>query len=461
MATALEVLCRQGLLREADRLGDPGALRKAFPQDGRLIKALFRHGILVSGETTPSVLVPGPAEGLTQQTHGMSLYLLLSQSCNLGCVYCLNGRRTYRTQSNRKMGEDVAFRAVERCLERIQPEGHLEVVFFGGEPLLNWPLVEGVIHHCEQMLKPKAEDKRIRYHITSNLTKMPSQLVRVARKHRVSVLCDIDGPGEIHDLCRPFKDGRPSHAVTAGHVRQLVQEGVDVSLRATLTRLNQDRLVDIALHHRELGGRGCGLVPVNPVNSDEELLDARLLPDVDALMEGLQELYESGLWSSQRLFPFSAYSHKVVPGNRAVLGCGAPYGNTPVVDADGDVYPCIYLVGMEQFRLGNVVRGDFPNKALIQSMMETLHVDHLDECRSCAWRYVCGGGCPVLRLTVFNHPRLNDAVARYSRRINCDYTKKVLELLFWELADEASTLSRSATAEDPTVGLDPSQTVHC
>jgi len=37
----------------------------------------------------------------------MSLYLLLSQSCNLGCIYCLNGKRTYRTGRNLQMAEEA------------------------------------------------------------------------------------------------------------------------------------------------------------------------------------------------------------------------------------------------------------------------------------------------------------------------------------------------------------------
>lgn len=448
------------LLQRAGQVRDLETLRQEFPQDAGLIDALLRHHILLSKDPetkNADTAAPSAAE----RTLGISLYLLLSNTCNLGCVYCLNGSKTYRIHRHLKMKEEVAFKSIESCLERLHPGGSLQVVFFGGEPLLNWPMVEKVIGYCEESLKPVHPEKRIKFHITSNLTLLPDRLPHVARKYGISILCDLDGQAEIHDRCRPFRDGRPSHGTISSHVRKLIQEGVDVSLRATLTRLNQHKMLDIARHHRELGARGCGLVPLNPVNSDEELIDGRLLPDADALTQGLEQVYLSGTWSSENLFPFSAYASKVVPGNRITLGCGAPYGNTPVVDARGNVYPCIYLVGMGRFHMGNVLEGGFPRKDVLEWMTKTLHVDHLEECRSCPWRYLCGGGCPVLRLTVMDNPALTPEIAEYCSRINCDYNKKILELLFWELAEEASTCRPLEPARESSVALDPYQTIHC
>ncbi|MBW2031934.1 MAG: SPASM domain-containing protein, partial [Deltaproteobacteria bacterium] len=98
---------------------------------------------------------------------------------------------------------------------------------------------------------------------------------------------------------------------------------------------------------------------------------------------------------------------------------------------------------------------------LVEWMIKTLQVDHIDECRGCSWRYICGGGCPVTRLTVLSNPDVTPEIAEYCSKINCNYNKKILELLFWELAEEASMCRPSASARDPSVALDPHQTVHC
>ena len=402
----------KGLIREAGRPGAREGLEGAFPCDKDLLDTLIRHRILVEEVQGPVSKSPHPSK-VVEKTSGMSLYLLLSQSCNLGCIYCLNGKRTYRTGRNLLMGEKVAFRSVERCMERLEPGGSLEVVFFGGEPLLNWPMVKKVIRHCEDKLKLIHGDKRIKYHMTSNLTILPDDLVYWAEKYKISVLCDVDGEAEVHNRCRPYKGGKGSHATIVASIGKLVKAGVDISLRATITSLNQHRMMEIARHHKALGVRGCGLVPLSPVNSDEELFDEGLIPDASVLIQGLEEVYRSRVWSSERLFPFSVYSSKVRPGTRITMGCGAPYGNTPVVDAKGDVYPCIYLVGIKRFYLGNVLEPEWIDKTMLARMQRLLNVDNLEECRDCQWRYLCGGGCPVTRLTVLNNPDCTQEIRQY------------------------------------------------
>jgi len=80
----------------------------------------------------------------------------------------------------------------------------------------------------------------------------------------------------------------------------------------------------------------------------------------------------------------------------------------PVVDVRGHVFPCIYLVGIKRFSMGNMMNGTYPNRALLKRMYDRLHVDRMAECASCPWRYLCGGGCPLWRLTV-SEPRTQRA----------------------------------------------------
>ena len=435
-------------------------LEKEFSVNQDLLDTLIRHRILLkNGHESSDTAIQGFQP--VKKTSGISLYLLLSQSCNLGCIYCLNGRETYKTGRNIKMGEDVAFRSVERCLERLEKGGFLEIVFFGGEPMLNWPMVRKVIRHCEDRLKPVHSDKRIKYHMTSNLTVLPKDFLKWARDYQISVLCDVDGEQSIHDRCRPYRNGRPSHDDITANIEKLVKAGVDISLRATITSINAGGILEISRHHKALGVRGSAIVPLNPVNSDEEVLEEQLIPDASVLIRGLRALYDSRIWSSERLFPFSVFANKVRPGTRITMGCGAPLGNTPVVDANGDAYPCIYLMGIKRFYMGNVMEQEWVDYAMLEDMQRLLYVDHLEACRDCKWRYLCGGGCPVSRLTVLNNPGCTEKVKNYCSMISCEYTRKILELLFWELAEEADSALKAKTATNPIVAIDADQTIFC
>ena len=423
-------------------------LAALWPEEATVIDFLISHHILV--DTAESELAPAAAkpsaEELMALSPGMSLYLLLSQDCNLGCIYCLNGKRTYRKSEQPMMPEEVAFAAVDRCAARIKQGGFLEIAMFGGEPLLNWDLAKRTIDYAETVLKPRYPDIEFRYHITSNLSFLPEDFIARVKAHGITVLCDIDGVGAVHDACRPYKGGAGSHAAIAANVAALTAAGIAVSLRTTVTALNQDQMAETARHHFALGGNGSAFVPVNVVNSDEDLLPDELIPDVDRLLASLIEIQETGDWGLERLFPFSTFRSKIQPGNYCVLGCGAPFGNTPVVDVTGDVYPCIYLVGIKRYNQGNVLSGSYPDPAAPLALVEELHVDQRPDCKSCSWRYLCGGGCPVQMLAMKGRKDLSPKAQDYCERINCEYTKKVLEVLLWEYADQAARVADGGEA---------------
>lgn len=135
------------------------ALRARFPADGALVDLLAGHGILgpEHGRTEDGAAFPTPPG----RKGRITLYLLVTEACNLRCVYCLDGSGTYDRQGTSGMSEAVAVRAVETCLSELAPGGRLEVAFFGGEPLLKWSLVKQVILACEERLRPVHPDKRL------------------------------------------------------------------------------------------------------------------------------------------------------------------------------------------------------------------------------------------------------------------------------------------------------------
>lgn len=410
-----------------------------YPDDEALVDFLLAHHILIPADThelsASHIALPDMND---HKTDGMSAYFLLTQSCNFACIYCLNGCETYKKNENLMMPKEVAFKALDTFAARIRDNGRLEVVLFGGEPLLNWGLAKEIIIYCEEMIRRKHPSLDLFYHATTNLGSVPKDFVEWAQKYQISVLCDVDGVREVHDAHRPFKDGRPSFDKICGHIDRLVTSGIPVSLRTTVTGKNETEMLATTKLHRSIRGGSSAFVPVNIVNSDGEILPDDMIPSVEVLCASVQELYDCKEWELQNLFPFSSYIGNIAPGHRSVVGCGAPYGNTPVVDVNGDVYPCIYLVGIPPYRFGNIMDGTYPQMTTLQNMGDELHVDRRSDCKGCNWRYLCGGGCPVQRLIVKGREKeLTPKARSYCESFNCDYTKKILTILLWDAAERA------------------------
>lgn len=425
----------QRFLGAVQELGTKRRLLEAFPHERPLLDMLLAHGIVREKTADKHPLKEAPVTFDFGPKGGMTLYLLLTQSCNLGCIYCFNGRESYQKYANLKMPEEVAYRSIDQALRQLAPGATLRIGLFGGEPLLNWSLGKKVILYCEA-LKPLHPEVAVEYFLTSNLSFLPQDLVEWAKRYRIGILCDIDGPAQIHNRCRSFRNGQGSYDRIVNNVRTILDSGWDLQLRTTLTAFNQDLMFDIAQHHKTLGAGAIAFVPVVPMNSDEEFLPETFLPEPERLMEGLVQVSTSNLYPYQQIFPFSTFMLNVTPGSMIGVGCGAPYGSTPVVDVHGDVYACIYLVGMKRFHLGNVLDGSYPDLGACERLLSLLHVDLNTECKSCSWRYLCGGGCPVMRLPALENPQASQTLKDYCRGIYCSYSRKILELLLWRKAAE-------------------------
>ena len=377
-------------------------------------------------------------KGISRQK---SIYLLLCQSCNQSCIYCFNGAKTYQKKDSLMMSEKVAFGAVESALSAISEGGRLEVVFFGGEPLMNWPLAKKVIRFCEEDLKIRNSKKELAYHITTNLTIFPDDLIEIGEKYNITFLVDVDGPPDIHNKTRPFVNGGETFDITAKNIRKLNDAGLKVALRATVTSHNVERMIDIAKTHKELGGTGSAFVAINPVDSDYELLSLELCPSLEKFSRGLREVFHSNLWSVENLYPFNEYLGRLKPHYKNRWGCGAPLGNTPVITVDGGMYSCIYLVGNKRYEVGHVEKGDFPREEVLEDMLNIVDIDRRSHCSECGFRYLCGGGCPVGVFSIAANPHASQEIKNYAHNLSCTVSKTVLRELFWSMAGEIKFVS--------------------
>ncbi len=368
-----------------------------------------------------------------------SVYLLLTHGCNQSCIYCLNGRETYGTVSAAMMTDHVAFKALRQVAASLTENGRLEIVFFGGEPLLNWPLAKRIMRWADTELQHEFPSLQFHYHLTTNLTIFPEDLLDYTKEFGITYLVDVDGPPDIHNLTRPYRSGLPALADTLRHIERLRSADIDVALRATVTSYNHSRMLEVSRFHREAGGTSSAFVPLNAVDSDGRIMPRELCPDPEIYKSGLKEVYHADIWPLKELFPFNEYANRFSPGIRMNHGCGAPFGNTPAVTADGKIFTCIYLVNNPPFEAGCVEKGDYPREEVLRRMREVTDTNR-QACRNCVFQYLCGGGCPVGLFSILLHPGTADWAKRYTRDIAC----ATLQGVFSELLFDAG---RSATRD--------------
>src|SRR5439155_26176970 len=116
-------------------MADPEA-RAAFDQ-------LLENGFVTPGRDHDRETLNNYLAQLTSDTSELNVTLLTTLQCNFACDYCFQGDHGDYNKFADKMSLENAARVavwIERELDRVRPEKFV-LTFFGGEPLLNLPVM--------------------------------------------------------------------------------------------------------------------------------------------------------------------------------------------------------------------------------------------------------------------------------------------------------------------------------
>jgi uncharacterized protein len=212
-----------------------------------------------------------------------SMCLHLCHDCNLRCRYCFAGTGDFGTGHRSMLDVETGRKAVDWLIEASGPRRNLDIDFFGGEPLLNWPVVVALTEYCEK--RAAETGKIIRLTITTNAVLLDEGKIEFINQHFKNCVLSIDGRPEVHDRMRPDAGRRGSYDRVAAHIRHFVAERGDREyyLRGTYTRNNLDFSEDV-LHLATLGSQ-ISIEPVVSPNGSGYEIRAEDIPVLEAEYE--------------------------------------------------------------------------------------------------------------------------------------------------------------------------------
>jgi uncharacterized protein len=156
------------------------------------------------------------------------LVLIVTEQCNMRCAYCVYDENLYQSRRNHKdsyMSQETARKAIDSYFdfnksEMLKPYGRraLNIVFYGGEALLNWPVIQKSIVYINEIYDHFAE---LHIGISTNLTLLKSEWLPFLRDNEVFLNVSLDGPAEEHDRYRRFASGKPTQAVTEQNLKAI------------------------------------------------------------------------------------------------------------------------------------------------------------------------------------------------------------------------------------------------
>lgn len=401
------------------------------------------------------------------------LTLNLTSNCNLACVYCWNDRGSYsnstfiraesgegcESRSQTAVGEEMsietAHKAVDDLIHHRGNETELVVDFYGGEPLLNLPVMKETIRYCRE--REKDAPVHFRFLIATNGTLLTPEVAEELSGSGVEIAISIDGPAEIQNENRPFHDGAGSYDTVR---RNLAGMSDDLRMvlvgRATVTPSHAD-MVNIYHALREIGFDRIELF-------ESEDACHRITPGREAVFFHTQEQYERLCEEYDRLARlyieevrrgqltryntffnrFFKLMQKIYHHHEVTGGCPAGRGQLAVA-CDGTYYPCTAFIGVDEFAMGNVRDGLDEEK-----MKEFIRkADERDRnCGDCDYYALCRSTGSCLNLNLHYNGDMSKPWEYGCKlfRYKMDLAMAALTIL----TDECPELVDSLMGEDPS-----------
>ncbi|NIS59869.1 MAG: SPASM domain-containing protein [Proteobacteria bacterium] len=360
-----------------------------------------------------------------------NLCLILARDCNLRCEYCYADGGSFAGKRS-LMSEDTAKEAVDFLFSRAGSVIDLSISYFGGEPLLNFPVLSTTTEYA--LDQAKTHKKNIRFNITTNATLLNKKVRNFLSKHpEIFLIFSMDGGAETHNRYRRFANGRGSYEAVHRNVRSFFEDKrLDPrrsSVRGTFTGVDHD-FINAVIELLELGSKDLSIEPAilrgTKLEIKEEQLPA-IQKEYDRVALFFLEKIKGG--EPFTFFHFQRAIDHVAFAEPMCKTCGAGVGYL-AADLDGSLFPCHRFVGDKHFAMGNIWDGITDEH--LRALFGKIHVNNKEKCRICWAKYHCGGGCHRHAIE-FN----NDIHEPYE--IECELIKCRIELgayIYAELTEE-------------------------
>ncbi|MBQ5316127.1 MAG: thioether cross-link-forming SCIFF peptide maturase [Oscillospiraceae bacterium] len=407
VAPPFEDECPENVVTKLQRFYEKEDILSCYEE----IKELYNEKILFSPddyEKFAKLSVAAPVKAMC---------LLVAMDCNLRCDYCFAGTGDY-CMGRKVMSFDVGKQALDFLLENSGTREHLEVDFFGGEPLMNWKVVKQLVEYGRE--REKEYNKKFRFTITTNGTLLTEDKMDFINKEMSNVVMSIDGRKEVNDRMRHRLDGSSVYDKIVPSYLELAKRRnfKDYYVRGTFTKNNLDFAEDV-FHLRELGFDQISVEPVVGEATEPYAITEKDLPKVFMEYERLADMLIENDRKGKH-FNFFHFMLDLDQGPCAIKrlrGCGC--GNEYVaVTPDGDIYPCHQFVGMDDYRMGNILTGEFDKE--MKKKFASTHIYNKEDCKNCWAKFYCSGGC-----NANNYEYMGDIFT--SHKLSCEIEKKRLE----------------------------------
>jgi len=308
--------------------------------------------------------------------------LVMTYACNLRCPYCYEGQNKLNKHMDEKTA-DIVINYIKKSVEDNNTK-RLHVGLYGGEPLLNEKMCKKIVEE----LYDYSKDKGIAYggSIVTNGTLLNEDNIKwMVNSNVKSAQLTLDGPEDLHDRSRFYRNGRGTYEDILKNVRLAKDLGMSPGFRISVDKNTINRISDLLddLKERKLNDIPISFGFINVQTEACKSYEPNCLGE-EEFAKKLPELWEL---AKEKGFYIMTRPH------RAIVSCGMVSESGYAIDPFADIYKCWDFIGRKNHLSGHIDEDGKAHYYTPYYDVLTRSPYEFEECRTCRYLPNCGGGC--------------------------------------------------------------------
>jgi uncharacterized protein len=394
-----------------DRIGHDGFIPDLAEREA--VSTLVDNGFVVESREADRRNIEGFFEDFRAGQDQLRITVLTTLQCNFACDYCIQGDHGDYNKTAAKMSMETAARVaewIEGRMNAIAPGG-LALTFFGGEPLLNLPVVYYLAERMSNACTARGMSMTMSI-ITNGLLLTPEVVDRLTPFAPLGVKVTLDGDHDTHNRMRPLRGGQGTFEKIINNVRRVAdrcrisiggnfdESSVD-SYPALLDFLREqefaDKLAKVAFKPiiREAKPQAPkGFIPLTAVGSEGKPLNGTCMTSAGAGVSTASGACDTCHFLDDKTSFLR--EETVKRGFKTVDGvhmgpCEIHKKHAHTIGPDGSLYACPGFAGNVPESTGHIDgRQDDWRSAAAKRFAK---ITAWEDCNDCAFIPVCAGGC--------------------------------------------------------------------
>lgn len=356
------------------------------------------------------------------------LYLIMTEKCNFACDYCFIERYMDQKKTN-VMTKEIAKKAIDFYVRQIGLDKSRfsekkEILFYGGEPLSNFSVVEYCANVIHDYVQKGILPNETNLSMVTNGTFINDEVAKKLNDLGISFSISLDGATPAANSCRKYHNGMPGYSDIIRGLETAKKNGCDVGLSITLSQealKDGDKIFEL-IDKYNLKSIGFNILLTD---SNYSVPEEYFINVSKFLIEAFKVFRQKGIYEDRVMRKVDAFvNHKI-----HLQDCAAEGANQLVIAPNGDVGICHGYLSTRETFVTNVDSQDFrmDQDPLFLEWNKRTPLN-MKKCLDCMALGTCGGGCALNAKA--NHQSIWDLDERF-----CIHSKATIEFLIWDLFD--------------------------